>query len=237
VEMALPSSFVNVTLSFWTNDNGFAIAPPESHPNDVADSLSNHSSSSASSSSSSVRKGDDSRLPSAHALTLPQDEKEVSKDSKNSINTFVQHLISDLWKKGESKSIENDSTFSHSTDIVGNVSRFAKNLIDNSTNQANDTFRCLPSDTGSNECLWASYNYTSNATDVLDDSKPEKVYWALFLVILPILALFGNILVILRYNQYLFFTFFLFSFKCPIFSFSFSFIFSSILAFILSFSL
>lgn len=36
-----------------------------------------------------------------------------------------------------------------------------------------------------------------NLDDVVVHEKPEKVYWALLLIILPISAVFGNILVIL----------------------------------------
>lgn len=72
-------------------------------------------------------------------------------------------------------------------------------LVSNLTNLHLDnnsvTFDISCSDTFSSGCINSSHYY--NVTDFVNHEKPEKVYWAIFLIILPFLAIFGNTLVIL----------------------------------------
>lgn len=62
----------------------------------------------------------------------------------------------------------------------------------------NDTTSVLPCLTD-NASGWLCENLTSNATqeDSIYTDSSEKIYWALLLILLPFLAVFGNILVIL----------------------------------------
>jgi hypothetical protein len=183
-----PSSFINVTLAFWTNENGLAIAPQE---------FQKHSDSKESFDSS-----ENNNSPERHAHQLSNADNSLlssSSLSKNSVDSTVQHLINSLLSD-QLLTIKNDSILRNSDDlssgVLNNVSRVTKKLFDNLTNSANDTFRCFPTDLATNDCLWK--NDTQNSTDITSiDTRPDRVYWALFLVILPILALFGNILVIL----------------------------------------
>ncbi|XP_054167280.1 dopamine D2-like receptor [Oppia nitens] len=187
------SSFINVTLAFWTNENGVAIAAQpliQRHTNnnttstdaDPRDRLSDSAGHSSGSSSSS------------------------SNDRYTNNRPTVQHLISKLLTDHllVSDSVVNDdepdgagagvSSAGGSNSLVTNISRrLVDNLTDNLTNET--LLLCSPTDQLTNDCFWT--NGTLNGTDLSSATHPDRVYWALFLVILPILALFGNILVIM----------------------------------------
>jgi hypothetical protein len=185
------SSFINVTLAFWTNENGLAIAPQE---------FQKHSDS-----KESLDPSENNNSPERHAHQLSNADNSLLSSSsltKNTVDSTVQHLIDSLLSD-QLLTIKNDSILKNvddlSSGVLNNVSRVTKKLFDNLTNSANDTFRCFPTDLATNDCLWK--NDTQNSTDIID-TRPDRVYWALFLVILPILALFGNILVILRYYRH-----------------------------------
>jgi hypothetical protein len=185
------SSFINVTLAFWTNENGLAIAPQE---------FQKHSGS-----KESIDSSENNNSPERHAHQLSNADNSLlssSSLSKNSVDSTVQHLINSLLSD-QLLTIKNTDDLSSGvlSNVSANVSRVTKKLFDNLTNSANDTFRCFPTDLATNDCLWK--NDTLNSTDITSiDTRPDRVYWALFLVVLPILALFGNILVILRYYRY-----------------------------------
>ena len=173
IEELKTNSFINVTLSFWTNENGLAIAAQS-----MADK------------------------PESQLL---DDNKNSENESKNLFEannekapTF-QRLISNLLN--DFSTFKNETLLRASDNlnggVVADISNFTRNLFENISDVTNDTFLCSPSNISANDCIWR--NDTRNTTD-LDEvsSRPDRVYWALFLAILPILALFGNILVILR---------------------------------------
>lgn len=66
-------------------------------------------------------------------------------------------------------------------------------------NALSESVACLD-DLATGGCLLRSTTTSSstNLTHALDLESHEREYWALFLILLPILALFGNVLVILR---------------------------------------
>lgn len=66
-------------------------------------------------------------------------------------------------------------------------------------NALSESVACLD-DLTTGGCLFRSTTTSSsiNLTHGLDLESHEREYWALFLILLPILALFGNVLVILR---------------------------------------
>lgn len=83
-------------------------------------------------------------------------------------------------------------------EIIANIAIVANKADDNVTGEFNDTVHCLLSNLSLsfNDCLWLN-DTDNNSTTSFGEPKPERVFWALFLIILPFLALFGNILVIL----------------------------------------
>lgn len=164
-----PNSFVNVTLSFWTDGNGLSI---------LAQNFQSHSDN--------------------DALSLPTKVQSIGNltdgidgSAKSASNFIAQNLIN---SQNENHHIESD-TLLNSENFIKNASNIVQNLIDGAKNQTNDSFLCFSNQTDLNDCLWGN---GTNSSTISPDSKPDKVYWALFLVLLPILALFGNILVILR---------------------------------------
>ena len=170
------SSFVNVTLAFWTNENGLAIA---------AHTLDEHRTNTEGSQLSDVTK---------HSDQYPKSVPEASQRTDATFQKLISNLVSDQLTSLKNESIlrPNDNL----DGVLNDVTNFTKRLIDNMTDAINDTFLCSSPDVSPNECVWR--NDTRNGTDLVGSGRPERVYWALFLVILPILALFGNILVILR---------------------------------------
>ena len=83
---------------------------------------------------------------------------------------------------------------------VGGIFNLSIRINSSSQSLQNDSL-CWPSHS---ECESTStslpplheFNVTSSLDDLLVHDKPPKVYWALLLTILPIAAVFGNILVI-----------------------------------------
>lgn len=180
------SSFVNVTLAFWTNENGISIAAEDYQK--LFDGESGQS----------VPQSDSDAHSSNNLLSASQSLTRASslRSSSLSVHSLINSLLSDQELPNE------NYTLLHNTNTKSNVSRIAKKLFDNVTNltnNVNDTFRCFPTDLGTNECLLANGINGTNGTDISLGVSKDRVYWALFLAILPILALFGNILVILRY--------------------------------------
>lgn len=169
------SSFMNVTLAFWTNENGLAIA---AH---TLDDRQTHTQD-----SDAAKQSDQLAKPLAEAI------QQTSKDV--TFQKLISNLVSDQLStlKNESSLKANDNM----NGVLNDMTNLTKKLIDNMTDAINETLLCSSSDVSPNECIWR--NDTRNGTDLVGSGRPERVYWALFLVILPILALFGNILVILR---------------------------------------
>ena len=172
------SSFINVTLAFWTNENGLAIA--------------------AQTSGDKQTRNQDLQLLD----DIKSDEKRINSlfEANSQKAPTFQRLISNLLND-HSSGVSNESHLksddNRNVNVLGEVSNFTKKLLENITDVTNDTFLCSPTDVSTNDCIWR--NDTRNGT-YLDEgsSRPDRVYWALFLAVLPILALFGNILVILR---------------------------------------
>lgn len=183
--------FVNVTLAFWS-DNKLGISSEDGLERNKDTLLSSSYGSYTRDDGSSIK--DTTRSISGHS-------DGISKDSTKIIDSVVERLLNGLLKTNHEEdeddfTMDND-TLIESTDIIGNITELAKNL----TIGVNDTLPCWTTKLASNNCVWdndSNYDLTNDSSIFLTDAeKPEKVYWALFLVVLPFLAVFGNILIIL----------------------------------------
>ncbi|CAG2172023.1 unnamed protein product [Oppiella nova] len=185
------SSFINVTLAFWTNENGLAVPPqalhrqPDNENSQLLDSLKD---------ANSYEKHSNQVLNTNSGQNSLSD---TSGRKEPAFQRLISSLLSDQFVaiKDGPKLKDNDNM---SGSLAANVSHITKRVIDNLTDITNDTFLCSPSELASNECIWGNITGADNSTVLPTTPRPDRVYWALFLVILPILALFGNILVILR---------------------------------------
>ncbi|CAG2116994.1 unnamed protein product, partial [Medioppia subpectinata] len=183
------SSFINVTLAFWTNDNGLAIPPQALHQ---------HNDNENSQLFDTLNEANNYEKHSNQLLNANTGEKPISDVNRNepTVQRLISSLLSDqfLAPKEESALNGNDNI---SGSLIANIT---KRVFENLTDVTNDTLLC--SELTTNDCIWRNMTATDNSThDLAHTPHPDRVYWALFLVILPILALFGNILVILRTLQ------------------------------------
>lgn len=90
------------------------------------------------------------------------------------------------------------STFASLSISLSNSSNWSD--LTHLNNALSDSVACLD-DLATGGCLFRSASSTTASTNLthgLDLDSHEREYWALFLILLPILALFGNVLVILR---------------------------------------
>ncbi|KAH9389655.1 G-protein coupled receptor, partial [Tyrophagus putrescentiae] len=89
------------------------------------------------------------------------------------------------------------STFASLSISLSNSSNWSD--LTHLNNALSDSVACLD-DLATGGCLFRSASSTTASTNLthgLDLDSHEREYWALFLILLPILALFGNVLVIL----------------------------------------
>ncbi|RWS07755.1 dopamine receptor-like protein [Dinothrombium tinctorium] len=174
-------SFVNVTLAFWSSENKIAIGSQNSEI-DV----------------SYGSKAEKEGIEASSGSFWSQSSNEFPERSKS--NVFFHPLVKDLFKSNSNGDeqdfiLENDTLLDRN-DAVANISQLAEKFVHNVTYLFNDTAGCSSYNVSTGECMWKS-NDTAFPTKYDSPVKPEKVYWALFLVFLPFLAIFGNILVIL----------------------------------------
>ncbi|RWS25944.1 dopamine receptor-like protein [Leptotrombidium deliense] len=168
-------SIVNVTLAFWSsNENSIAIGSQNSRI-DV--------------SYGSKAEKEGSQASSGHSFWSHSSNEFPERSKSDAVfQRFVKDLLKSNLNEEQDFILEND-TLLEANDFNTNTSQLTDNLVENATYVFNETVRCF------------MQNETSICTnDTFAPTEPikaEKVYWALFLVLLPFLAVFGNILVIL----------------------------------------
>lgn len=176
--------FYNVTLSFWTNGtkphNRVVDAKPKTTASERPRLEDNHTLNDNSETNLSAIASHTNHILVSHQLdNRLQDVVHAHNQSDNDLSDYNFPPL-DTADYGE-------------TSLANNLTECGLEL--NWTHLSGSSIECLSYPI---ECLQLCLNNgTSNATHSLD-APHGREYWALFLVILPFLALFGNILVILR---------------------------------------